>query len=270
MSTLFATIAAALYLAATIRYQRSLYTRPESGEESASQQGRGFVVAAFLAQLVSLYAAGREMHACPLNLAQSLNLICCAMVGLYLVVSTIWKMEVVGAFAAPAATLVMMGSLATEHLRAPVTNLRDPLLTLHVAAIVLGYAAFLLASIVAALYFLQTFLLKRKYVTGLGKKLPSLDNLDQVTYRLIAVGFLPMIAGIVLGYLRVASQGGRFWSVDVMLGIFTVLIYAVYISARTVGGWGGRRVNGLLLLGFFFLIATYVGVGLPSGVHAPK
>lgn len=267
MSTLFASIAAALYLAATIRYQRSLYASNGSDENN---QGRGFVIAAFVAQLVSLYAAGREMHACPLNLAQSLNLICCAMVGLYIVVSTIWKMEVVGAFAAPAASLVMLASLATERLRGPDTSLRDPMLTLHVAAIVLGYAAFLLASIVAALYFFQTFLLKRKLVTGLLTKLPSLDNLDQVTYRLIAVGFLPMIAGIALGYVRAVANGSRFWSFDVMLGIFTVIVYAVYISARLVGGWGGRRINGLLLVGFFFLIATYVGVGLPSGVHAPK
>lgn len=267
MSTLFASIAAALYLAATIRYQKSLYASKEADQ---GNQGRGFVIVAFLSQIVSLYAAGREMHTCPLNLAQSLNLICCAMVALYLLVSTIWRMEVVGAFAAPAATLVMLGSLATEHLREPVTKLGDPMLTLHVAAIVLGYAAFLLASIVAALYFFQTFLLKRKYVTGLLTKLPSLDNLDQVTYRLIAVGFLPMLAGLALGYARAVSMGSSFWSFDVMLGILTVIIYAVYISLRVVGGWGGRRVNGLLLWGFLFLIATYVGVGLPSGVHAPR
>lgn len=269
MSTVLSAIAAALYLAASIRYQRSLYASAEAGVNSPLQ-GRGFVMLAFALQIAAVFQAGRETGACPLTLAQSLNLICCTMVGLYLVVSTVWKMDVVGAFAAPAATLVMMGSLGTAHLYGSTEALHDPLLALHVACIILGYAAFLLASIVAALYFFQTLLLKRKAVTGMLMKMPSLDNLDRVTYLLIAIGFLPMGAGIGLGFLRAEAQGLRFWSFDVVLGLLTLLIYAIYIHARLLGGWQGRKVNGLLLVGFVFLIATYVGIGIPSGVHGPR
>ncbi|NDD27211.1 MAG: hypothetical protein EB084_02975 [Proteobacteria bacterium] len=267
MSTLLLSVAAALYLAATIRFQRSLYADEGDGAGGALH-GRGFVAAAFIAQLASLLAAGHEMGACPLTLAQSLNVICWTMVGLYLVVGILWrKMDVVGAFTAPAATLMMLASLATEHLRGPVSNPHDPLLTFHVACIVLGYAAFTLATLVAALFFIQSFLLKRKQVSGVLMKMPSLENLDQATYRLIGLGFVPMLIGIALGFARVDGQGPRAWSLDVWLGLATVLIYAVYIGARLFGGWQGRRVNQLLLLGFVFLVATYVGVGLPSSVH---
>jgi ABC-type uncharacterized transport system permease subunit len=265
-STLLASVAAALYLAATMRYQKSLYAQNESNSETWNR-GKGFILAAFMVQSLSLVAAGVEARGFPMTLPQSLSLMCWMMVGIYLLVGARWKMEMIGAFAAPAATLMMMAMLATVHLGRAIPESRDPMLGLHVACIVLGYASFLLATMVAALYFFQTFLLKRKNVTGLFQKMPSLENLDRVTYRLITVGFFPMIIGIGLGFFRAESRGQSFWSVDVLLGLLTVVIYALYINARLLGGWQGRKVNALLLVGFVFLVATYVGIGLPWSVH---
>ena len=262
-STVLLSLAAALYLAATIRYQKTLYSNDESDSWS---RGRGFVLAAFLVQTLGTISLGIESHRCPVyTLPQNLNMICWAMIGLYLLVSAQWNIEALGAFAAPAATLMMLVVFATLHHTA-VAATTDWVLNVHIACIMMGYAAFTLATIVALIYFFQAFLLKRKYVTGFFLKMPSLESLDRVTYRLILLGFVPMVVGISLGIIRAGAQ--HFYSFEVFLGIATLLIYAAYIHARLLAGWQGRRVNTLLLVGFVFLIATYVGVGiLRFGVH---
>lgn len=262
-------LAGAGYLAATVRFQKALYAPEADGEPP---RGRGLLWAAFLLHTAAIAVWGVQLGRLPGSAPpETLALMSWMMMGMYLVLASAWKLEVLGAFASPLATLLVLASLATSTWGAGPTapTMRGGwMLVMHIAAVLLGYAAFTLATIIALLYVFQTRLLKQKNVTGIFRKLPSLEALDRTTYRLIAIGFPAMVLGIALGFLRAEMTGGRFWSPDVLLGLITCGIYAVYIHARMVGGWQGRRVNMLLLVGFVFLMATYVGIGvLPRGVH---
>lgn len=256
------------YLGATLRYQKSLYAESEAGDRP---KGRRILWLALGLHTAGLVVWGVESGRFPGRFPpETLALLGWMMMALYLVMATALKVEILGAFASPLATFLIIASLATapwEGTQAPVSHV-DWLLTFHVSAILLGYAAFILATGAAVLYLFQTYLLKSKNVKGIFRKMPSLEGLDRATYRLIGLGFPALVIGIALGFVRAQQFGGRFWSFDVLLGLITCGIYAGYIHARMVGGWQGRRINVLLLIGFVFLIATYIGMGIvPMSVH---
>lgn len=261
-------LAGAGYLAATIRYQKTLYAEHEPQDTG---RGRSLLWAAFALHTVALVVWGLELGRMPNRYPpESLASMSWLMMALYLVMATFWKLEILGAFASPLATLLVIASLAT----APSSGTPPPekaatnwLLILHVAAVLLGYASFMLATVLSGLYFFQSFLLKRKMISGIFQKIPSLDRLDRATYRLVALGFPAMIVGIALSYVMVQASGKPFWQPEVLLSLLTCIVYAIYIHARMIAGWQGRKVNLLLLVGFVLLMLTYVGIALPSSVH---
>jgi cytochrome c-type biogenesis protein CcsB len=97
---------------------------------------------------------------------------------------------------------------------------------------------------------------------GLKKVLSSLSLthkiLDDIAYKSIAIGFpLFTIGGLVMGAVW------ETWS------LITWFVYALYLHARFVAGWRGKRVAILSVVGFIAVIFTYLGVNLVlSGLHS--
>jgi ABC-type transport system involved in cytochrome c biogenesis permease subunit len=274
-------LAAVGYLASTWRYTQWL-----RGPSEAPMVGRRELLVAFGIHTAGLFAWGMELGRCPNRLApETLAFMAWLMAALYLGLASRLKVEILGVFAAPLAACLMVATLATALLRsAPLAvgavagsvadgrHTFDVLLMAHIVSILLGYAAFLLASVLAALYLIRAVQLKKKSSGGWLERLPSLELLDRSTYLLIALGFPLLTLGMALGFVRVSQKGGTFVNTDVLLGLLTLGIYAVYVYTRLVAGWQGRRVNQVLLVGFLFLLATFVGVeALPllgKGIHA--
>ena len=111
---------------------------------------------------------------------------------------------------------------------------------------------------------------------GLKKVLAGLNlspaMLDEITYNSIAVGFpLFTIGGLIMGAIWANSAWGKYWTWDPKetWSLITWFVYALYLHARFVGGWRGKRVAILSVVGFIAVIFTYLGVNLVlSGLHA--
>jgi cytochrome c-type biogenesis protein CcsB len=111
---------------------------------------------------------------------------------------------------------------------------------------------------------------------GLKKVLASLsltkEMLDDITYKSIAIGFpLFTIGGLIMGAIWANSAWGKYWTWDPKetWSLITWFVYALYLHARFVGGWRGKRVAILAIVGFIAVIFTYLGVNLVlSGLHA--
>ncbi len=111
---------------------------------------------------------------------------------------------------------------------------------------------------------------------GLKKVLNSLsmtpEILDDIAYKSIAVGFpLFTIGGLIMGAIWANSAWGKYWTWDPKetWSLITWFVYALYLHARFVGGWRGKRVAVLAIVGFIAVIFTYLGVNLVlSGLHA--
>jgi cytochrome c-type biogenesis protein CcsB len=101
--------------------------------------------------------------------------------------------------------------------------------------------------------------------------MPSLDQLDDVTYRMIAIGWPLLTGGIITGAVWANSAWGTYWSWDPKetWSLITWFVYAIYLHARYVRGWKGTQMAVISAVGFLAVIFTYLGVNLVlSGLHS--
>ncbi len=100
---------------------------------------------------------------------------------------------------------------------------------------------------------------------------PALDQLDDVTYRMIAIGFPLLTGGIITGAVWANSAWGTYWGWDPKetWSLITWFVYAIYLHARYVRGWKGSQMAVISAVGFLAVIFTYLGVNLVlSGLHS--
>lgn len=99
----------------------------------------------------------------------------------------------------------------------------------------------------------------------------ELDFFDELTYRLILIGFPLLMFGIITGAMWANSAWGTYWSWDPKetWSLITWFIYAAYLHARITKDWVGHKAAGLAAVGFASVIVTYIGVNyLSSGLHS--
>ena len=125
------------------------------------------------------------------------------------------------------------------------------------------------AAVLAVFYFIWS--------KGMGLKrllkpyIPAQDLLDDVTYRMIAIGWPLLTAGIITGAVWANSAWGTYWSWDPKetWSLITWFVYAIYLHARYVRGWKGAQMAVISAVGFLAVIFTYLGVNLVlSGLHS--
>ncbi len=101
--------------------------------------------------------------------------------------------------------------------------------------------------------------------------MPAQDQLDDVTYRMIAIGWPLLTGGIITGAVWANSAWGTYWSWDPKetWSLITWFVYAIYLHSRYVRGWKGTQMAVISAVGFLAVIFTYLGVNLVlSGLHS--
>ena len=179
-----------------------------------------------------------------------------------------YLMPLMMAFAVPAMLFASRGEALPKKL-APIPTL------LHVVPTVLGYALFAVGSIASLMYLLQEHRLKLRLAGPLFQRLPPLQVLDAVACRSIAFGFPVFSVGLILGICWARSSSellSAHWYADakIISGAVTWVIYLVIAHVRLAAVWHGRKVAWLTLLGFVFILFTFVGTFVLGGHHAFK
>lgn len=101
--------------------------------------------------------------------------------------------------------------------------------------------------------------------------LPSLERLDNLMYRTASVTFALLAMLLITGAIWANESWGRPWAWDPKeTGAFVAwLTYAAYLHTRIARGWTGRRSAYFAILGFLFILFTYLGVSyLLPGLHS--
>jgi cytochrome c-type biogenesis protein CcsB len=100
----------------------------------------------------------------------------------------------------------------------------------------------------------------------------SAEILDEITYKLIAIGFpIFTLGGLIFGALWANQAWGKYWSWDPKetWSLITWFLYAFYLHSRLMRGWRGKKVAMVAVIGFIAVIFTYLGVNLLlSGLHS--
>ena len=174
-----------------------------------------------------------------------------------------WMAPIVLAFVL---TVLMV---AVIWLYAPVAPLTEALssywLVIHVVSAIIATGAFTLGGITSALYLVKARALAKKgpQQTGYVARLPQLDALDRVSYRLHAFGFpVWTFAVLITGPIWAHQAWSSYWNWDPkeVWAFITWVVYAAYLHARTTAGWKGRNAAILALVGVATLWFNFIGI----------
>jgi len=231
--------------------------------------------AAILLRWVESYQLGIG-HAPLSNMYESLVFFSWCIALLYLLWEWRLKSSVVGAFAMPFAFLfIAYASLApgvSDRIDPLIPALQSNWLHAHVITCFLSYASFALSCGVSIMYLMKLrYQEKGEKESGFWALFPSLDALDDLVYKTIVVGFPLLAIGIVTGAAWANYAWGSYWSWDPKetWSLITWFVYAIFIHARFVGEWRGKRTAILSIVGFIAVIFTYFGVNyVLSGLHS--
>ena len=108
-------------------------------------------------------------------------------------------------------------------------------------------------------------------VTLTPQRLSLADTLDNVSYRLIGLGFPLLTIGIIAGAVWANEAWGTYWSWDPKetWALITWLVFAAYLHTRITKGWQGKRPAMLAGAGFVVVWVCYLGVNLLGiGLHS--
>lgn len=110
---------------------------------------------------------------------------------------------------------------------------------------------------------------KENFLTS--EKFGYLNNLDNLSYRLIGIGFSFLTIGILSGAVWANEAWGSYWSWDPKetWALITWITFAIYLHTRLVKGWQGQKPALVASLGFIILWICYLGVNLlGKGLHS--
>ncbi|MBI3077899.1 MAG: c-type cytochrome biogenesis protein CcsB [Deltaproteobacteria bacterium] len=251
-----------VYLAGTALYLLYLaLARPGLARAGRAALALGFVLHTALLGLRML-----EIGYPPVaSLGDSLSLLTWLLVGGYLVVSLKRGTMVLGSFVSPIAAALMVSAWILPRATSPLTpGLHSVWIPIHVWLVLSGEAIFALAFCAGIMYLFQERQLKTKQLGLLARRLPSLELLDRLNWRLLTIGFPLLTFGFIAGMVVAASAWGAFWSWDPkqVWALITWLLYAVQLHSRLTAGWRGRRAAILSIVGFVVLLFTFLGVNL--------
>jgi len=151
-----------------------------------------------------------------------------------------------------------------------VPALKSPWLVIHVSAAIISGGVFLLSNVIATAYLCLDKMESKGERTGWAKRLPSLEVLDQLSYRLVAFVFPLWTFAVIAGAIWAESAWGRYWGWDPKetWAFITWVAYAAYLHARVTVGWRGRRAAWLCLFAGSTFLFNYVYVNVwGTGKH---
>lgn len=215
--------------------------------------------------LVALFFWGFRLHICPLiSPSEAVSFVGFVVVATYFYLLFRHRISGLGPHATFLAFLSLALSMVLSKTVPSIPGLASRWVVLHVAVILLSYGLLAVAFSTATLYLVQEKLLKAKKLRGIFKKLPPLEELDSIVYRLILISFPLLTLGLLTGAAWAMQEWGTFWAWEPKQtwALATWILYMVYIHSRVVVGWRGRKTIFLVLIAFGVLLFTFLGVNL--------
>ena len=170
-------------------------------------------------------------------------------------------------------------------------------LMMHVTVMILSYAFLLVGSLISILFLIITkgqsvklkgdssgylinnisaidsTITQQNNITTLNfmSRMNLLQSLDNLSYRIIGLGFPLLTIGIISGAVWANEAWGSYWSWDPKetWALITWLVFASYLHSRLTKSWSGKKPAILASIGFFIVWICYLGVNfLGQGLHS--
>nr|QXM16681.1 cytochrome c heme attachment protein [Libocedrus chevalieri] len=160
-----------------------------------------------------------------------------------------------------------------------VPALQSHWLMMHVSIILLSYATLLCGSLSSIAFLVITSQINQKILVNVknsfsfinSRKWILINQLDQLSYHTIGLGFSLLTIGILSGAVWANEAWGAYWSWDPKetWALITWILFAIYLHTRINRGWNGEKPAIVASLGFFLVWTCYLGVDLLGiGLHS--
>lgn len=270
----------ALFVLATVAYFGGLVANSEFTLKTGAAITWSALVMGFTGLMVRWYESyliDPEFGHIPVsNLYEVFILFCLITSLLYLYYEERYKNRSLGGFvllvisAAVAFLLWYSFERGASKILPLVPALKSYWMKIHVPANFVGYGAFALAAMVSVVYLIKAeFSSENKQ--GLVARLPSLDMLDDIIYKAIALGFAFFTIATILGAMWAAEAWGGYWSWDPKetWALIVWLNYAAWLHLRFSKGWRGKAMAWWAVVGLFVTVFAFLGVNMfLSGLHS--
>jgi len=271
----------ALFVLATAFYFVGLI----AGNDFIEKTGSALTWAALVMGLTGLmvrwyesYLIDPEFGHIPVSNLYEVFILFCVMTGLmYLYYEQRFKSRGLGGFvllvisAAVAFLLWYSFDRGAHEIQPLVPALKSYWMKIHVPANFVGYGAFAIAAMASVAYLLKDYA-QRRHPDGLmNKRLPSLEMIDDITYKAIALGFAFFTIATILGAMWAAEAWGGYWSWDPKetWALIVWLNYAAWLHLRFAKGWRGVHMAWWAIVGLFITLFAFLGVNMfLSGLHS--
>jgi len=97
------------------------------------------------------------------------------------------------------------------------------------------------------------------------------EKLDNLSYRILGIGFPLLTIGILSGAVWANEAWGSYWSWDPKetWALATWFVFAIYLHTRLTKGWNGKKPALIASLGFVTVWICFLGVNLlGEGLHS--
>ena len=245
------------------------YTRTEKAARIAT----AMMILGFILLFAGVITRGISAHRVPWGNMYEFSITgALAFTGAYLAALRKYDLRWLGLLVSIAVLLTLGTAVAVLYRpSAPlVPALKSTWLVIHVSAAIISGGVFLLANVIAAAYLYLDSMERKGPRAVWAQRLPSLEVLDQLSYRLVAFVFPLWTFAVIAGAIWAESAWGRYWGWDPKetWAFITWVAYAAYLHARVTIGWRGRRAAWLCLFAGSTFLFNYIYVNIyGTGKH---
>lgn len=254
-------LATAGYVLAWGLYLRALWTN----QERFSQQASMVTGIAFIFQAGSFALRTYRAGHLPIYNAYEFSAIFAGGIVLtHLIFERLSRQRTLGVATLPVAVALLFYAWTLPMETEPILPIfKSFWLKIHVLTAFVAYSS-LAATFGASCLYLITR--RSKQGEPVDNKASRLTLLDRVSYQAAMVGFSFLTIMIISGAIWAEYVWGRFWSWDPKetWSLITWLIVAAYLHTRYHRRWIGRKAAVLGVVGFLFVLMTFLGVDFLS------
>lgn len=257
-TTLILLISAALYFAAG-----ALASRNTSSSSVGLSVARITLLAAFILNIYAIrqaYANG-ELD---FGVSSSLYWITAIIALVYIISTLVLPIRQIGKFLLPTCgACLLLGLLLSPEMTSaiPTEYHSNTAFTSHIIVSVFAYAVFALASFQALLLTTQEKKLTQADKDSILDRLPPLQTMENILFRLVRVGFFLLTTTLISGAVFSQSVFGHPFSFThhIVLASTAWIVFAVLLWGHYRKGWRGQKAARWTLTGFGLLVMGYFG-----------
>lgn len=182
------------------------------------------------------------------------------------IIFLVWRyrsLAIIGAVALPIAFLLLGAAMFTPRAELAITaSLASWWLGIHVTFAKLAYGSFVVAFVLGLVMVLRHK--ARGTWSEMLAKLPAEEQLDDLCFKFVALGFIFLGIMIGAGAIWANEAWGRYWAWDPIetWSLIAWLVYAAALHARLTLGWRGKRFAWVAMAALPVILFSLIGVPL--------